>query len=48
MTSACRLPTQTARTPIPISGFTWLLIYKSMKDKEKAAAMVKFLHWAMD
>jgi phosphate transport system substrate-binding protein len=31
----------------PISGFTWLLIYKSMKDKEKAAAIVKFLHWAM-
>ncbi len=31
----------------PISGFTWLLVYKSMKDKEKAAALVKFLHWAM-
>jgi phosphate transport system substrate-binding protein len=32
----------------PISGFTWLLVYKSMKDKEKAAAMVKFLRWAME
>lgn len=31
----------------PISGFTWLLIYKKMKDKEKGAAMVKFLKWAM-
>jgi phosphate transport system substrate-binding protein len=31
----------------PISGFTWLLVYKAMKDKEKAGAMVKFLHWAM-
>lgn len=31
----------------PISGFTWLLIYKQMKDKEKGAALVKFLHWAM-
>jgi len=31
----------------PISGFTWLLIYKNMKDKEKKAAMVKFLQWAM-
>ncbi len=31
----------------PICGFTWLLIYKDMKDKEKAAAMVKFLRWAM-
>jgi phosphate transport system substrate-binding protein len=31
----------------PISGFTWLLVYKSMKDKEKASALVKFLHWAM-
>ncbi|MEW6510560.1 MAG: phosphate ABC transporter substrate-binding protein PstS [Bacteroidota bacterium] len=31
----------------PISGFTWLLVYKSMKGKEKANAMVKFLRWAM-
>ena len=31
----------------PISGFTWLLVYKTMKDKEKAGAMVKFLRWAM-
>jgi phosphate transport system substrate-binding protein len=31
----------------PISGFTWLLVYKQMKDKQKGEAMVKFLHWAM-
>lgn len=31
----------------PISGFTWLLIYKDMKDKTKAEALVKFLKWAM-
>lgn len=31
----------------PISGFTWLLVYKKMKDPEKAKAIVKFLHWAM-
>lgn len=32
----------------PISGFTWLLIYKRMKDPEKAKAVVKFLRWAME
>jgi len=31
----------------PISGFTWLLVYKNMKDKTKAKAMVGFLKWAM-
>ncbi len=31
----------------PISGFTWLLIYKNMKDPEKAGAIRKFLSWAM-
>jgi len=31
----------------PISGFTWLLIYKNMKDKSKAQEIVKFLKWAM-
>ena len=31
----------------PISGFTWLLVYKDMKDKSKGAALVKFLRWAM-
>ncbi len=30
----------------PISGFTWLLIYQNGKDKEKSAALVKFLRWA--
>jgi phosphate transport system substrate-binding protein len=31
----------------PISGFTWLLIYKNMKDKGKAREISKFLTWAM-
>jgi phosphate transport system substrate-binding protein len=31
----------------PICGFTWLLIYKNMKDKAKAKAIVTFLKWAM-
>jgi len=31
----------------PISAFTWLLIYKDAKDKEKAKALVGFLRWAM-
>ena len=32
----------------PISGFTWLLVSKNMKDKEKAKALVNFLKWAMN
>lgn len=32
----------------PISGFTWLLVYQNMKDKEKAKAITGFLRWAMD
>jgi phosphate transport system substrate-binding protein len=31
----------------PISGFTWLLIYKNMKDKSKAKEISSFLTWAM-
>ncbi len=31
----------------PISGFTWLLIYKDMKNKQKAQAIVNFLKWAI-
>jgi phosphate transport system substrate-binding protein len=31
----------------PISSFTWLLVYKSMKDPAKAKALVDFLHWAL-
>ncbi len=31
----------------PISGFTWLLIYKDPKDKQKGAAIKKFVDWAM-
>jgi phosphate transport system substrate-binding protein len=35
------------KSSYPISGFTWLLVYKQMKDKEKGEALVKFLKWAM-
>jgi phosphate transport system substrate-binding protein len=31
----------------PISGFTWLLIYKDQKDETKAKAIVNFLKWAI-
>lgn len=31
----------------PIAGFTWLLVYQKMKDKQKADALVAFLKWAM-
>ncbi|MBI4405955.1 MAG: phosphate ABC transporter substrate-binding protein PstS [Deltaproteobacteria bacterium] len=31
----------------PISGFTYLLVYQSMPNAEKAAKLVKFLKWAM-
>lgn len=31
----------------PIAGFTWLLIYKNMKDKTKAKTIIKFLRWAI-
>jgi phosphate transport system substrate-binding protein len=31
----------------PISGFTWLLVYKNMKNETKAKALVNFLKWAM-
>lgn len=31
----------------PISGYTWLLVYQNMKDKQKAQAIVGFLKWAM-
>lgn len=35
------------RNSYPISGFTWLLIYKDMKDKSKAKAVSDFLKWAV-
>ena len=44
------------RTPIvnsgnpgayPISGFTYLLIYKDLKDPARASALTGFLKWAM-
>jgi phosphate transport system substrate-binding protein len=31
----------------PICGFTWLLVYKDMKDKAKARVIQKFVDWAM-
>ncbi len=31
----------------PISGFTWLLVYKDQKDQQKGKALVDFLHWAV-
>ena len=31
----------------PISGFTWLLVYENMNNKEKANAIVNFLRWAL-
>lgn len=31
----------------PISGFTWLLVYRDMKNREKEKAIVNFLRWAM-
>jgi phosphate transport system substrate-binding protein len=31
----------------PISGFTWLLVYKQMKDKQKMDALKTFLKWAL-
>ena len=31
----------------PISSFTWLLVYKTQKDKAKGEAVVKFLKWAL-
>jgi phosphate transport system substrate-binding protein len=31
----------------PISAFTWLLVYRNMRDQEKAKALVGFLRWAL-
>jgi len=31
----------------PLSGFTWLLVYKNMRNETKAKALVNFLKWAM-
>jgi phosphate transport system substrate-binding protein len=31
----------------PISGFTWLLVYKDQKDLQKGKALVDFLRWAV-
>ncbi len=42
------LTNEPGKNSYPISGFTWLLIYKNMKNKAKAKALVNFLHWAME
>jgi phosphate transport system substrate-binding protein len=31
----------------PISGFTWLLVYKNIKDQQKMDALKTFLKWAL-
>jgi phosphate transport system substrate-binding protein len=31
----------------PISGFTWLLVYKNMKNQQKMDALKTFLKWAL-
>ncbi len=31
----------------PISSFTWLLLYESLPDKQKAKTLVEFLTWAL-
>jgi phosphate transport system substrate-binding protein len=31
----------------PISGVTWLLVYKKQEDPAKGAKMVQFLKWAL-
>lgn len=31
----------------PISGFTWLLVYKNQKDRTRGKALVDFLWWAV-
>ena len=31
----------------PVSGFTWLLIYKNQKDPVKGEALVNFIKWAI-
>ncbi|TAK21869.1 MAG: phosphate ABC transporter substrate-binding protein PstS [Chloroflexota bacterium] len=34
-------------TAYPISGFTWLLVYRSMTDLSKAQALTRMLWWAI-
>ncbi len=35
------------RDSYPISGFTWILVYKEQADRTKGEALVKFLWWAV-
>ncbi|MGH7442966.1 MAG: phosphate ABC transporter substrate-binding protein PstS, partial [bacterium] len=32
----------------PICGFTWILVFRKIKDPAKGEAIVDFLNWAMD
>ena len=36
-----------ATMSIPISSFTWLLLYENPKDKAQAKIMVDFMKWAL-
>ena len=42
------LTNEPGKNAYPISGFTWLLIYKNMKNEAKAKALVGFLRWALE
>ena len=42
------LTNEPGKNAYPISGFTWLLIYKNMNDRKKAESLVRFLHWALE
>ena len=44
---ACRSPMRRARASIPISSFTWILLYESVGDRAAASAMVEFMRWAL-
>ena len=35
------------KSAYPIASFTWLLLYESPKDKDRAKAMVDFMKWAL-
>jgi phosphate transport system substrate-binding protein len=35
------------KSAYPVSSFTWMLLYESPKDKERAKVMVEFMKWAL-
>lgn len=54
--ASAKAPQKDVRAPIvnasgaasyPISGFTYILVYKNQENKEKGKALVKFLNWAI-